>query len=131
MERNRPELGVLETAVLVVLWDRGPSTVAEAAQALPKERGRHPNTVGTVLNRMAARGLVARDDSGSSARYAALVSREEMARRHLDVLRGELLGGSLTHFVAALVRPGGAKKRHAEKLTKLLEEIESEEKRGR
>lgn len=127
MKRARLVVGGLEAAVLSVLWDRGESTVAEVAAGLPAGRGRHPNTIATVLNRMAARKLVARSDAGRAASYRALVSREEMGRRHLEVLREEILGGSLPNFVAALVRPGKAKDRQAEKLRKLLEEIEGEE----
>lgn len=117
-------MGGLEAAVLSVLWDRGESSVADVVAGLPAGRGRHPNTVATVLNRMAARKLVARSDAGRAASYRALVSREEMGRRHLEALREEILGGSLPHFVAALVRPGKARERHAVKLRKLLEEIE-------
>ena len=131
MKRRRLVVGGLEAAVLGVLWDRGASAVTDVAAALPPGRGRHPNTVATVLNRMAARKLVARSDAGRAAVYRALVSREEMGRRCLDALREDLLGGSLTHFVAALVRPGAASEKHAAKLRKLLEEIEREEQHGR
>ena len=127
MSRKRLVVGGLEAAVLSVLWDRGASTVTEVAAALPAGRGRHPHTVATVLNRMAARRLVARDDSGRAASYRALVSREEMGRRHLEVLREEIMGGSIAHFVAALVRPGRAREKHQAKLRRLLEEIEREE----
>jgi len=131
MERRRLLVSGLEAAVLGVLWDRGESTVADVVDALPRGRARHANTVATVLNRMASRKLVARRDDGRAAAYRALVSREEMGRRHLEVLREELLGGSLAHFVAALVRPDGAKDRHRAKLKKLLEEIERDERRDR
>jgi BlaI family penicillinase repressor len=127
MSRKRLIVGGLEAAVLSALWDRGESSVAEVVAALPEGRGRHPNTVATVLNRMAARKLVLRSDAGRAAKYRALVSREEMGRRHLEVLREEILGGSLPHFIAALVRPGADKERHSAKLKKLLEEIEQEE----
>jgi BlaI family transcriptional regulator, penicillinase repressor len=131
VDRKRLVVGELETAVLAVLWERGECTVVEVAAALPKGRGRHPNTVTTVLNRMAARGLVQRSDAGRAATFRAEVSREEMGRRHLEVLREEILGGSLTSFVAALVRPGRGKDRHAKRLRELLEAIEREERRER
>lgn len=127
MQRRRLVTGGLEATVLGVLWDRGASTVAEIVSALPRAKTRHPNTIATVLGRMAARGLVERTDSGRAAVYAASVSREEMGRRHLAVLREELLGGSIAHFVAALVRPGAATERHRVRLAKLLAEIEDEE----
>ena len=130
-QRRRLIVGGLEAAVLRALWDRGESTVAEIVAAFPSGRRRHPNTVATVLNRMAARKLVARRDAGRAAAYRALVSREEMGRRHLDVLRGEIFGGSTAHFVAALVRPGKAKRRHEAKLAKLLADIEHAERRRR
>jgi BlaI family transcriptional regulator, penicillinase repressor len=127
MQRKRLVTGGLEASVLGVLWDRGASTVAEIVAALPRAKSRHPNTIATVLSRMSARGLVARSDAGRAAVYVAVVSREEMGRRHLDVLREELFGGSLAHFVAALVRPGASKEKHRARLAKLLAEIEEEE----
>jgi len=130
MRRKRLVVGGLEATVLGVLWSRGESSVAGVVAALPAGRARHPNTIATVLNRMAERGLVARSDAARAARYRALVSREEMGRMHLEVLREEILGGSLSHFVAALVRPSKSRERHAEKLRKLLEEIEEDERRG-
>lgn len=127
MRRKRLVVGGLEVVILSVLWDRGESKVAEVVAGLPAGRARHANTIATVLNRLAARKLVARADTGRAAAYRALVSREEMGRMHLDVLREEILGGSLPHFVAALVRPGAMKERNAAKLRKLLEEIERDE----
>src|SRR5262245_46651545 len=108
MKRRRLVVGGLEASVLSVLWDRGPSSVSDVVAALPAGGARHPNTIATVLNRMTARGLVGRSDAGRAASYAALVTREEMGRRLLETLREEILGGSLSHFVAALVRPGKA-----------------------
>lgn len=133
MKQRRIVTGGLEAAILSVLWDRGASTVAEVASALPADRTRHVNTIATVLNRMAARKLVAREDAGRAAVYSAVISREEMGRRCVATLREELLGGSLASFAAALVGRVGGKRgeKHEKKLRRLLAEIEEDERRGR
>lgn len=133
MKQRRIVTGGLEAAILSVLWDRGPSTVSEVGAALPAERTRHANTIATVLNRMAARELVSREDTGRAAVYAPLITREEMGRRCVATLRAELLGGSLASFAAALVGRVGGKRgeKHEKKLRRLLEEIEEDERSGR
>lgn len=106
MARKRLLLGELETAVLDVLWTLGPSTVADVLGALPEPPVRHYNTCSTVLTRLAKRGIVVREDDPDGGRahvYRAAVSRDEMGRAYLDVVRNDLFGGSLDRVVASLL----------------------------
>lgn len=127
MQAKRLSVGALEAAVLNVLWDRGPSTVAEVADALPPGRERHHNTCATVLTRLVRRRLVARTPSGRTHTYRALVTRDALGRRVLASIRRDLFGGSLRSLVAALVGPKGGKGDDAAALRALLAEIEKDE----
>lgn len=127
MARRRLALGTLEATVLDVLWTRGASTIADIVAALPKERARHPNTIHTVLERMARRGLVRRERDGRTSVYSAAAGREQVGAEHLDLLRREIFGGSIADLVSALVGPGRARGKRAEEIRRLLEEIEEGE----
>lgn len=92
-----------ELEVMQVLWERGPSTVAEANDALTGEMAY--NTVLTVLRRLEDKGYVGHTEEGRAHRYHALVQRQQVRESALDRLTGKLFGGSpallLTHLVSA------------------------------
>ncbi len=62
-----------ELAILQVLWDRGaPCTVREVHEALSQHKDTAYTTVLKMLTIMADKGLVQRDESERSHRYAAV-----------------------------------------------------------
>lgn len=65
--------GDLQTALMRVLWDDGPGTVEELRSRLPEAHRRAFNTVQTVLNRLAKRGLVRRERGPKPAQYSASI----------------------------------------------------------
>jgi predicted transcriptional regulator len=118
MDDHSPAVGPLEAAILHVLWTRGAASASEVVAALPPGKRRHVNTVGTVLSRLARRGIVTgpvRIPGIRGGRFAAAITREELARRCVASVRRELFGGSLRGLLAALVTPvaGGRKGRRS------------------
>ncbi len=77
-----------ELRLMDVIWDRGPATVAEVADALPKELGLAYNSVLTTMRILEEKGYL-RHTKPEDARafvYSPLVGREEAGRnavRHL------------------------------------------------
>src|SRR6185436_11345090 len=63
-----------ELDIMAVLWDRGPSTVAEVRARL-KDVLAH-NTVLTVLTVLEGKGHVARTEDGKAHRFRPLVKQE-------------------------------------------------------
>lgn len=63
-----------ELDVMSVLWQRGPSTVAEVRAALPAKLAY--TTVLTVLRTLEEKGYVGHEEEGKAYRYHALVARE-------------------------------------------------------
>ena len=126
MSRKRVVVGELEAVVLNVLWERGDATVAGVVEALPEDRTRHYNTCSTVLVRLEKRGLVARSLEGRVLRFRPLVSREELGREYLSLLKRDLFGGSLREMVTALLGQDRPSARQKRKLELLLEEIEED-----
>ena len=79
---DTPRLAQMELECLRVLWQGDGATVAEVRARLPRPLAY--TTVMTVLDRMAAKGLVARRKSGRAYHYSAAL---ELDRARLDALR--------------------------------------------
>jgi BlaI family transcriptional regulator, penicillinase repressor len=90
-----------ELDIMAVLWDRGPSTVAEV-RARIKDDLAH-NTVLTVLTVLEEKGYVVRAEEGKAHRFRALVKQEVAGATATARLVEKLFGGSterlLTHLV--------------------------------
>lgn len=84
-----PRLGDLELAVLEHLWRTNEADVLQTHAAIGKRRGISPNTVGSALERLHRKGLVARQKVSHAYRYQPRLSRDDFAaRRMLDAVGG-------------------------------------------
>ena len=99
-----------ELAILGVLWDRGPSTVREVFEILEPLRGTGYTTVLKLMQIMADKGLVDRDDSVRSHIYEAAVSRRRVQAQLLRDLTDRAFGGSTASLVMSALssRPADA-----------------------
>ncbi|MCC7342366.1 MAG: BlaI/MecI/CopY family transcriptional regulator [Bryobacterales bacterium] len=88
----------LELACLTVLWKRGEADVGEVREAMHESRPLAYTTVMTVLERLAAKGMVTRQKSGRSFRYAPARKREEMRALAVAQLVDQFFDGSLAEF---------------------------------
>ncbi len=86
-----------ELAILRVLWKRGPSTVRAVGEAQAKATGY--TTTLKLLQIMAEKGLVDRDESGRSHVYRARLAEGETQGRLLDDLMERAFGGSAGRLV--------------------------------
>ena len=91
-----------EASLMEVLWQRGPSTVAEVRENLSDELAY--TTVLTVLRTLEAKGYVGHNEEGRAHRYLAIVGRDVARHSALKALKQKLFEGSvellLTHLVA-------------------------------
>jgi predicted transcriptional regulator len=91
-----------EADLMEVLWDRGPSTVAEVREKLKVSLAY--TTVLTILRNLEGKGYVGHEEEGRAHRYVALVARDAARRSALRDLSAKLFKGStellLTHLVA-------------------------------
>jgi predicted transcriptional regulator len=90
-----------ELDLMAVLWQHGPSTVAEIRARLSDSVSH--NTVATILTILENKGHVTHTEEGRAFRYHALVGREEAGKRAFARLVDTVFAGSpealLTHFV--------------------------------
>ena len=90
-----------ELDVMAVLWERGPSTVAEVRRALDDELAY--NTVLTVLRILEEKGHVTHEEEGRAHRYVPLVEREEAGESALRRITRKLFSGSPELLLMRLV----------------------------
>lgn len=108
MARLAQDVTEAELSVLQVIWDRGPSTIRQLTDAIYPEGGTSRYaTVQKLLERLEAKGFVARDRADSVHRFAAEIDREELIGRRLQAVAETLCGGSLTPLLSHLVKAEG------------------------
>jgi BlaI family penicillinase repressor len=118
----RPTPGELE--ILRVLWDRGPSTVREVQDALGAEKAAGYTTVLKLLQIMAEKDLVRRDESARAHVYAARVPETQTQRQLVRDLVDRAFGGSAAQLVVQALSGRRASSEEIERIRKLLDEIE-------
>jgi predicted transcriptional regulator len=91
-----------ETDVMLVLWDLGPSVVAEVRDRLADDLAY--TTVLTILRTLEAKGYVGHEEEGRVHRYFAAVKQQAAQKSALQHLTRKLFNGSaellLTHLVS-------------------------------
>jgi predicted transcriptional regulator len=91
-----------EADVMRVLWDHGPSVVAEVRERLADELAY--TTVLTILRTLETKGYVAHQEEGRVHRYFAAVKEQAAQRSALRLLTQKLFKGSaellFTHLVS-------------------------------
>jgi predicted transcriptional regulator len=90
-----------ELDLMAVLWERGPSTVAEVRDALADPLAY--TTVLTVLRTLEDKGYVGHEEVGRAYRYHPLVARETAGRSALRRMLGTLFAGSPEMLLTQLV----------------------------
>ena len=91
-----------EADVIQVLWDHGPSLVAEVRERLEDDLAY--TTVLTVLRTLEAKGYVSHDEEGRGHRYFAAIKQQTAQKSALQHLTKKFFNGSaellLTHMVS-------------------------------
>jgi predicted transcriptional regulator len=88
-----------ELAILRVLWDDGPATVRRVHEAMVGDRETGYTTTLKLMQIMAEKGLVTRDESSRTHVYAARVSRDRTQRQLVNDLIERAFGGSAAALV--------------------------------
>lgn len=90
-----------EADLMDVLWEHGPSTVAEVRAQLEDELAY--TTVLTILRNLESKGYVSHDEEGRAHRYSALVDRDLAQESALRALTHKLFKGSTELLLTRLV----------------------------
>ena len=94
-----------ELAVLRALWERGTATIRKLTDELyPAGGPAHYATVQKLLERLEAKGFVARARDRVPHVYEASVRRDELITHRLDALANKLCEGSIGPLLTNLVQ---------------------------
>lgn len=121
------QLTDLQLSILGVLWDAGPTTVAEITEALREERGLAQSTIATILSRLEKRGIVDHETRNRVFVYRPLVTRSEVRRSMVRELTDQLFAGDPTALVSHLL---SAREFDRSDLARVREMIEAHQKKG-
>jgi predicted transcriptional regulator len=114
------------------VWERGPATRRQITDALyPGGGPAHYTTVQKLLERLEAKGCVARRQAEGVLTFAATLGREELISRRLLDVADKLCGGSVTPLLMNLVRSRPLSAGELEELQGLLRELRRQQGRPR
>ena len=125
-EEKTYRLGDLQLRIMKVLWDLGPTGVAEVQRHLGGDQLAY-TTVATMLRKMEDRGLVRHREEGRRFIYEPAVSAEAVTQCMADDLVNRLFQGSLADAVTHLIQ---SREVSHEELDHLEELIIERKKRG-
>ena len=123
-ETVRPTEGELE--ILGVLWDRESATVREVYEAISTSRPMVYTGVLKLMQIMADKGLVIRDESARAHVYRASVAKEDTERRFVRELSQRLFAGSAAQLALRALEMEPASKEELAEIRKLLARKRSE-----
>ena len=117
-----------ELAILSVLWRRGPRTVREVHSEFNQTRETGYTTVLKMLQIMAEKGLVTRDETQRTHVYHAALPQGEAQRRLVGDLLDRVFDGSAHRLVLQAL---STKKASPEELAEIRQVLDEMEKGGK
>ncbi|MEM1353310.1 MAG: BlaI/MecI/CopY family transcriptional regulator [Planctomycetota bacterium] len=123
---DEPKPTQAELQILEVLWDLGPSTVREVFDVLSSSRSVGYTTILKLMQIMAGKGLVSRDESRRTHVYRARLTRKRTQKRLVKELIDKAFSGSAAGLIGqALISRKPSDEELAE-IQKLIEQYRRE-----
>ena len=122
--RKRPTAS--ELVILDILWTRGPSTVREVHDLLNSERPTGYTTVLKLLQIMAEKDLVGRDEKQRAHIYRARIPREQTQAQLVGDLVDKAFGGSASRLVMQALSSKRASAEELAEIRRTLDDMEGE-----
>ena len=118
----------LELSILQVLWKRGPGTVREILRDYNLGRGEEAGytTILKMLQIMAEKGLVERDDSVRPQVYRARHTQAQTQRQLVSDLLERAFEGSAKQLVMQALSARAAPEKELAQIERLLDRLEGE-----
>src|SRR5580704_10369117 len=128
-KKSLPQPTGAELELLRVLWDRGPSTVREIHDSLRDQKETGYTTTLKILQKMAEKGLVKRDESRRSHVYRAVWQAEQTQRQLVRDLLRRAFGGSPGKLVVQALSEEAVSPDELLEIRQLLEKLEASQSR--
>lgn len=124
-------LAELQLAIMQVLWEQQEASVGNVRDALESLRSLAYTTVGTMLAKMEAKGLVDHRSDGRVNVYRPVVKREQVRQSMMSDLTERLFQGDVSQVMCHLLDGKGVTQDDLAELKKLIRRKERELKNGR
>jgi predicted transcriptional regulator len=119
-----------ELDILHLLWDHGPSTVRQVHDRLERTKPSQYTTTLKLMQIMAEKGLLVRDESARSHVYRAGIEREQVQRQVAGYLLNRVFGGSARSLLMGALAARHATPEELDDLHKMLTDYEKSRKKG-
>jgi predicted transcriptional regulator len=117
-----------ELDILTVLWTRGPSSVREVHAEIARTKPTQYTTVLKMLQIMAGKGLVKRDEEQRAHIYEAAKSREWTQRQIAGDVLQRAFGGSARSLLVGAMSAKRATRSELAEIRRMIDEYEEREK---
>lgn len=122
MARSQPRPTDAELAILRVLWERGASTVRQVHEVLADTRDTGYTTTLKLMQIMADKGLVTRNETERTHVYSASAAQEQTQRQLVQDLVDRAFGGSAAQLVMRALGAEGASDAELKNIRKLIDD---------
>jgi BlaI family transcriptional regulator, penicillinase repressor len=122
--RPSPTLTDAELRPMEVLWERGPSTVAEVVNALPKKLGLSYSTVLTTLRILEQKGYLKHTKQGQAYVYDAIIDRNQARKKVLKHVLNRFFNDSPELLVMGLVESEQIDSEDLQRIQRLINQEE-------
>ena len=113
-----------ELEILTVLWSRGPCTVRDVHEVIAQRRPAQYTTILKLMQIMAEKRLVRRDEENRAHVYEASRPREWTQRQLAGDLLERAFGGSAAEMMMGALGARKASKKELAEIRRLLDEFE-------
>jgi BlaI family penicillinase repressor len=117
-----------ELEILRVLWNRGHSTVRDVYEELKRDKPVGYTTILKLMQIMAEKGLVRRDEDQRAHLYEAMVPKESTQRQLVDDLLDRAFGGSALELVMQALSAKRASAAEIDQIRHMLDKYEGKRK---
>jgi predicted transcriptional regulator len=122
MSRARLKPTDSELAILRILWERGPSTVRHVHEALVEARETGYTTTLKLMQIMADKGLVKRDESTRTHVYSAAAGQAQTQQQLVQDLADRAFGGSAAALVLRALNTESPSDAELQEIRRLIDE---------
>ncbi len=126
MAKELPSLGELEIRVLRLVWQQQPCTERQITDAIRQERSLGRTSVLKTIQRLEAKGLLARLPGDGPVRFRASVPEQNVLRALIGRFVERVLGGSAEPLVAYLAGSEKLSARDLETLRGICRKIDED-----
>ncbi|HZO85194.1 MAG TPA: BlaI/MecI/CopY family transcriptional regulator [Verrucomicrobiae bacterium] len=126
--RQLKKIGQAELEVLNFIHDHHPATVREVADHFAQSKGHVRTTILNVMERLRKKGFLVRKKSAGAYQYSPKERKADFFHSLVDQFVHRALGGSVTPFVAYLVREAVLSNEEIRELKRLVGELNQDKK---